>query len=59
MNEKIDGLLSGELIVVNVGPSIFGDTVRSQGIEVLQVDWQPTAAGDSEMIDILDLLGGI
>ena len=47
------------MTVVNVGPRVFGDAVRAQGVEVLQVDWKPMAGGDREMIEILEALGGI
>ena len=59
MKSKIEELLGGELTVVNVGPRVFGDAVRAQGVEVLQVDWKPMAGGDREMIEILEALGGI
>lgn len=59
MSNKIDELFANDLVVINVGPKIFGDAVRDQGVEVIQVDWKPVAAGDKEMLDILDALGGI
>jgi FdrA protein len=59
MDNKIDDLFKGDLVVINVGPKVFGDAVRNQGAEVIQVDWKPTAGGDKEMIKILEALGGI
>ncbi|MDF2510336.1 MAG: hypothetical protein K0S04_202 [Herbinix sp.] len=59
MQNKIDELFKSELVVVNIGPKMFGDAVRKQGAEVIQVDWKPLAGGDKEMIAILEALGGI
>lgn len=58
MKNKIDELFASPVVVVNVGPKVFGDAVRTQNVEVIQVDWKPMAAGDKEMIDILAALGG-
>ncbi len=59
MTNKIIDFFNNDLVVINVGPKVFGDAVRKQGIEVLQVDWKPIAGGDKEMIKILEALGGI
>jgi hypothetical protein len=59
MKNAIDGLFASRLVVLNVGPKVFGDAIRAQGVKVVQVDWRPVAAGDREMTDLLDLLGGI
>ncbi len=59
MGNHIEELFASELVVINVGPRIFGDAVREQGVEAVQVDWQPAAPVDEEMQDILDLLGGV
>lgn len=59
MNNKIDDLFNSGLTVINIGPKVFGDAVRKQGAEVIQVDWKPIAGGDKEMIEILEALGGI
>ena len=59
MSNKIDELFKSDLVVLNVGPKVFGDAVRAQGAQVIQVDWKPVAAGDPEMLDILEALGGI
>lgn len=59
MRDKTDELFNSSLTVINVGPKVFGEAVRSQGIEVVQVDWKPMAGGDREMIEILEALGGI
>jgi hypothetical protein len=59
MKNAIDGLFASKLAVLNVGPRVFGDAIRTQGVKVVQVDWKPVAQGDKEMTDLLDLLGGI
>ena len=59
MTDKIIDLFGSDLVVINVGPRVFGDAVKEQSIEVLQVDWKPIAGGDKEMSDILQALGGI
>lgn len=58
MDDKIQELFRSEVVVINVGAEVFADAVRTQGTEVVQVTWRPTAGGDTEMIDILDALGG-
>ena len=49
--------LPAVLKVINVGISTFADDLRSQGVEVVQVDWKPPAGGDPEMLKLLDRLG--
>jgi len=53
---KIDELLHKPLIVINLGLSMFAETLEEQGVEVVQVDWIPPAGGDKEMQDLLDQL---
>jgi hypothetical protein len=50
-------ILSQMLKVVNIGISTFGDDLRSQGVEVVDVDWKPPAGGDVEMSRLLEKLG--
>ena len=54
---KIQQLFESELLVVNIGPRLFGEALEKQGVEVIQVDWRPVAGGDKEMQDILSVLG--
>lgn len=54
---KIQQLFESELVVVNIGPRLFGEALERQGVEVIQVDWRPVAGGDKEMQDILSVLG--
>jgi FdrA protein len=56
METKIDTLLAGPIIVINVGLSQFAKSLEEQGVEVVQVDWMPPAGGDKEMMDLLDQL---
>lgn len=57
--DKIQQLFQSELVVVNVGPRLFGEALKQQHVEVVQVDWRPIAGGDKEMQDILAMLGGV
>ncbi len=50
-------LLGKTLKVVNIGVSTFADDLRSQGVEVVNVDWKPPAGGDIEMLRLLEKLG--
>ena len=60
MNEKTaktDTLLHGELKVINVGLTLFADSIKAQGVRVAHVAWQPPASGKAELADLLkDLL---
>jgi hypothetical protein len=51
-----EDLLHQPLIVVNVGLRSFAESLEEQEIEVVQVDWEPPAGGDQEMIELLDRL---
>ncbi|MGB4237110.1 MAG: DUF1116 domain-containing protein [Bacillota bacterium] len=42
--------------VINVGSSVFAESMQEQGAKVYQVKWQPPAHGKAELIDILDRL---
>jgi hypothetical protein len=50
-------ILTEKLKVVNIGVSTFADDLRSQGVEVVHVDWKPPAGGDLEMLKLLAKLG--
>ena len=50
-------ILTEKLKVVNIGISTFADDLRSQGVEVVHLDWKPPAGGDIEMLKILEKLG--
>ncbi|MCJ0929920.1 DUF1116 domain-containing protein [Virgibacillus halodenitrificans] len=52
----IDELFNQSLHVVNIGTSKFKEDLDRQGVETIQVDWQPPAGGNLELIKALDLL---
>jgi FdrA protein len=56
METLIGKLLSGPVVVVNLGLKQFGASLEKQGVDVVQVDWTPPAGGDWEMMDLLDEL---
>ncbi len=56
MTHDLDRLLHEGIVVVNIGPRQFGDSVRDQDAEVVQVDWTPPAGGDTELAQLLDEL---
>lgn len=56
--DKIKELFESQLVVVNIGPRLFGESLEKQFLEVAQVDWRPVAGGDKQMQDILANLGG-
>ena len=56
MQTKVDELLHTPLIVINLGLRKFSESLEEQEIEVVQVDWVPTAGGDKDLQDLLDQL---
>jgi FdrA protein len=42
--------------VVNVGLGVFAESLRTQGVPVVEVDWQPPAGGDPELLTLLERL---
>ena len=56
MHEKIKKILSGQLVVINIGLRGFSESLEEQEVDVVQVDWTPPAGGDQEMIDLLENL---
>jgi len=51
--EKILRLFSSDLKVINIGLEIFSDALKAQGVEVVQVSWQPPPKLEKEYEDIL------
>jgi hypothetical protein len=43
---------------VNVGLEGFGQAIRDQGAEAVDVDWRPPAGGDAEAVALLEALWG-
>ncbi len=56
MQNVDDLLLEQTPVVVNIGFREFGEALLGQGVRVIQVDWQPPAAGDEELTSLLDEL---
>lgn len=54
--KKTNNILGEKLKVINIGLELFYDELKSQGVEVLQVDWAPPAGGDKEIAKILESL---
>lgn len=44
------------LAVINVGLKIFFDSLESQGVEAVNLDWRPAAGGDERLAGILERL---
>ncbi len=53
----IEKFLRGPLKVINVGLEAFAQDLDRQGVEVIDVDWQPPAGGDPRLADLLSKLG--
>jgi hypothetical protein len=49
-------LFAKPLKVINVGLPVFHESLSSQGADVVQVAWQPPAAGDLKLTQLLDKL---
>jgi hypothetical protein len=54
MAVKLDDLLQGRPVFVNLGVRGFCDSLRDAGYEVVDVDWSPPAGGDAELAALLD-----
>jgi len=54
--DRLDQLLEKGPVAVNMGVEDFANSLRTQGAEVIQVDWTPPAGGDREMMELLDQL---
>ncbi len=56
MESRLDELLERAPIVINLGVRDFAETLETQGVRVIHVDWSPPAGGDQEMMSLLDKL---
>ena len=54
MTIKLEELLQGKPVFVNIGVRAFGDSLREAGCAVVDVDWSPPAGGDPAMAALLD-----
>src|SRR3954465_14709564 len=48
-----DGVFQ-RVAAVNVGLDAFGEAVRDQGAEAVDVDWRPPAGGDADTVALLE-----
>jgi FdrA protein len=56
MPDKLADLLQQGPIAINIGVQDFAESLKTQGVEVVHVNWVPPAAGDPELIELLDQL---
>ena len=56
MSLRGSSLLGVGLVAINVGLPLFAESLREQGIRVVDVDWRPPAGGDQELMRMLDRL---
>jgi len=54
--QAADALLAAPPHVVNVGLGVFTESLRDQGVPVIDVDWQPPAGGDADLLELLERL---
>ena len=54
--DKIKDLLLNGPIPINIGIYEFAESLQTQGVQTLLVNWAPPAGGDQELIDLLDQL---
>ncbi|MGH2707719.1 MAG: DUF1116 domain-containing protein, partial [Actinomycetota bacterium] len=50
--------LPDEVRAVNVGLPVFGEALRAQGAEAVDVDWRIPAGGDPDLVAALSRLYG-
>lgn len=55
-NDKQELLLEKPLKVINIGLEIFFDSLSTQSVEAVQVDWKPPAGGDERLAKLLEKL---
>jgi hypothetical protein len=56
MDKELERFLQSPLIVIAMGLRDFAESLREQGVEIVQVDWTPPAGGDEELADLLEKL---
>ena len=56
MEDPLIDFLSQGPVAVNLGVEDFAASLKSQGAEVVQVEWAPPAGGDRELAELLDQL---
>lgn len=58
MTQTSTALFNTPLQVINIGIGDFAETLRQQDVPVVEVEWQPPAAGDAHLIEILKQTDG-
>lgn len=53
---KINELFEKDLKVVNIGLESFYNDLKKQEVEVIHVDWRPTAGGSKKLASLLSRL---
>lgn len=53
---KLDQLLNEEIFIINIGLDLFAQTFSQLEVPYIAIDWQPPAAGDQDLNDILSAL---
>ncbi len=56
MKSPAPKIFEQRLKVVNIGLSMFTENLRSEGIEVVHVEWRPPAGGNARLANILAAL---
>jgi hypothetical protein len=56
MTNKIEEMLIIGPKVLNIGLESFFESMQTQGIPVVYIDWEPPAQGDTELIALLEIL---
>ena len=46
-------ILQDQLRVINIGLEVFADELRSDKIQVVQMDWRPPTGGNSHLTELL------
>src|SRR5690625_356631 len=54
--KKTEHLFQEQLKVINIGTSTFKSDLDLQHVEAVQVNWEPPAGGNVELIEALDKL---
>lgn len=52
----VSNLFAGPLRVVNLGLELFAETLETDGVSVVHVDWRPPAGGDPRLAALLAAL---
>ncbi len=53
---SVSALLRSPPAIINVGLELFAESLQTQGVPVVSVDWRPPAGGKQHLLDLLDKL---